>query len=159
LGSGPWTVSGARALVHSRSLKSLRALHLVQGNERSRGVARVVLGSPRVRRLHDLGLEVSGVGKAALQALAGHSRPLRLRRLKVRITPGMVGTWELLVGRGMLPRLTELALVGPARGALRAVLAAGRLPDLRRLDLYGVADLDEFQALLDSPLLRQLQAL
>jgi hypothetical protein len=72
----------------------------------------------------------------------------------------MADAWEALLAKGALAQLTGLTLDDPPPGALRAMLAPGRLPELRRLDLRGLAEVgDEYQAPLDSPLFRQLHRL
>jgi uncharacterized protein (TIGR02996 family) len=158
-GSGPWGPAGARALGRSRTLTALRSLHLTQGNERARGVPEALLGQPLVRRLRRLALSVTHVGKEGLAALASHPRPLRLRQLDLPLEPDMGAAWEALLAGKMLPELTALSLSDPPPGAVRALLEPGRLPELRRLTLYGLPGLDEFQELLDSPLLRRLHEL
>jgi hypothetical protein len=122
-------------------------------------VPQALLGQPLVRRLRHLELEVSRIGKPGLAALASHPRPLRLRELALPLTPHVAATWELLLSRKLLVSLTGLSLSDPPPGSLKALLEPGRLPELRRLTLRGLPDLDEFQALLDSPLLGRLHDL
>ncbi len=157
VGSGVWGPAGARALGCSRTLTSLRSLQLTQDNEHARGVPEALLGQPRIRRLRRLDLCVTNVGRKGLAALASHPRPLRLRHLDLTLSPRMASTWEALLTRGLLANLTALSLTDPPPGSVRALLQPGGLPELRRLTLHGLPDLEEFQALLDSPLLGRLQ--
>src|SRR5262249_38688080 len=73
--------------------------------------------------------------------------------------PKMCATWEMLLSKRSLAQLTSLTLTDPPPGSVRALLGADRLPELRQLTLRGLPNLDEFQELLDSPLLGRLQAL
>jgi hypothetical protein len=159
LGSGPWGPAGAKALGDSRTLTSLRALYLTQGNERARDVPAALLGQPLVCRLRDLGLNMTHIGEDGLAALASQPRPLRLRTFTMRFSGKIAASWEALLAKGLLARLTELSLFDPPSGALSALLAPGRLPELRELRLFGLPNLKEFQALLGNPLFGRLRAL
>jgi uncharacterized protein (TIGR02996 family) len=159
LGAGAWGPASARALGRSRRLPSLRTLQLCPSTENGRDIAKALLGQPLVRRLRNLRLDVSDIGVAGLAALASHPRPLRLRRLRLRLTRKMASGWENILDRGLLTGLTDLILLDLPAGAVRPLLVPGRLPALQRLTLGSVPDLDEFQALLDSPLFRQIHAM
>jgi hypothetical protein len=159
VGSGPWGAGAARALGRSRILSALRSLQMTPGAGGGRVVARALLGQPLVRRLRHLDLRVDRVGKADLEELASHPRPLRLRELDMPLARGTAAAWEMLLARGALTALTALTLTELPRGSLRALLVPGRLPELRRLTLHALPDLEECQALLDSPLLGRLHDL
>jgi hypothetical protein len=139
-------------------LTSLRLLR-ISPDEESGDVPKALLGQPLLRRLRRLDLGVSRIGKKGLAALASHPRPLRLRELELLLSPDMSADWETLLSTRLLASLTTLSLTDPPPGSLRSLLEPGRLPELRRLTLRGLPDLDDFQALLDNPLLGRLHDL
>jgi uncharacterized protein (TIGR02996 family) len=158
LGSGSWGPIGARALGRSRTLTSLRLLQITP-DEESGQIPKVLLGQPLLRRLRRLDLGFSPIGKKGLATLASHPQPLRLRELELTLSPHMAGDWEMLLSKRLLTSLTTLSLTAPPPGSLRALLEPDRLPELRRLTLRGLSDLEDFQGLLDNPLLGRLSDL
>ena len=118
-----------------------------------------MLGQPLLRRLRHLAPHVNSIGKEGLAALASHPRPLRLLELDLSLSAEMVADWDALLAKQALGSLTALKLTDPAPGSLAAMLPPERLPELRRLTLRGVPDLEDFQALLDNPLFGRLHDL
>ena len=122
-------------------------------------IPQVLLGQPLLRRLRHLAPHVNSIGKEGLAALASHPRPLRLLELDLSLSAEMVADWDALLAKQALGSLTALKLTDPAPGSLAAMLPPERLPELRRLTLRGVPDLEDFQALLDNPLFGRLHDL
>jgi uncharacterized protein (TIGR02996 family) len=156
LGAGSWGAAGIEALGSSRTLTALRSLQIIADNEHGSVVAKSLLRQPLVRRLRHLNLCISRVDETSLAALATHTRPLRLRELSLPDAPNLLAVLEDLLSRNMLNALTSLVLADTPAGSLRALVEPGQLPELRRLTLCSVSDLNDFQALLDSPLLGRL---
>jgi uncharacterized protein (TIGR02996 family) len=159
LGCRVLTAAGVRALAPSRSLSELRVLEITQGNQRARGVAKALLGGRIIRRLRDVRLSINSIGVAGLTAVASHPRPLHLRRLNLTLSPARLSPWEALLKQRSLAQLTSLSLYAKPPGAVWALVARSRLPELRMLELGNVPDLDEFEALLASALFGRLHHL
>lgn len=159
VGPGLWGRVGVRALGRSRCLTSLRSLKLTPGPLTAREVPRALLGKPLIRHLRCLDLNVDQIDKEALNVLASHPQPLRLRELELTLKDNMAASWVALLARKLLASLTTLTLNNPPPGTLRALLEPGRLPQLRLLNLHGLPDCGELQELLTSPLLGQLHQL
>jgi uncharacterized protein (TIGR02996 family) len=152
--------AGLTDLGRSRTLGSLRRLHLgVDYNPPEPQVGHFLRG-PLVRRLRVLSFDGAPVGPDGLAALASHPAPLRLRQLDLGLRQGDAAAWEALLARGTLAELTTLIAYQMPPTSLQALLPPGRLPNLRTLHLDGLPpDPAETQSFLDSELARQLQHL
>src|SRR6185437_3490345 len=117
---------------------------------------KALLGRPRRRRLRRVELGGSRIGKKGLGARACDPRSLHVSELELLWSPDMAADWEALLSKRLLTSLTPLSLTDPPPGSLGALLGPGRMPKLRRITLRGLPDLDDFQALLDNPLLARL---
>jgi len=151
--------AGLVALGRSRTLESLRSLHLSYGMDRLKEGYPSLFGGRLARQLRDLSLDSDAVGPKGLEALAAHPAPLRLRRCRLYLGEEDVAGWEALLAKGSLSRLTDLTVAEMPRATLLSLISPGRLPELRKLRVYGMADVAEIQSFLESPLLRQLHDL
>ncbi len=152
--------AGLRALGRSRSLPSLRTLHLSAENDRLRANLPALLRGRLVRRLHGMNFGAGPLGAAGLEALLSHRPPLSLEKLDLMLGPADAPAWEALLARGTLSRLTHLSLSDLPPTSLQAMLAPGRLPQLRKLWLAWLPpDLAETRNFLNSSLVRQLHGL
>jgi uncharacterized protein (TIGR02996 family) len=151
---------GFLALGRSQTLASLRYLHLSLVGDSLAAHAPYLLRGRLVRRLRDLSFQGRAIGAAGLETLASHPAPLRLRKLVLPLGLETAPAWEALLAKGSLSQLTDLTLIDPPSTSLRAMLPAGRLPQLDTLKLFGLPPhAAECRRFLGSPLAKQLRRL